>query len=222
LFASKICKHTISNTIVFANNQQLIASGVGQTSRVDALKQAVEKATNFNLNLVGSVMASDAFFPFPDCVELAKKSGITGKNPGKKLVKQVDTGLKKQDGTIGKRTPSKGYAQGEPFQGVLFPIVPSCFFNPVSTCFTNFLPGFLPVIPDFFASSTQSGNGKKASEAITEPTKFKLKLVAFSTACFRASTLEVWPTPLAINCWLLAKTIVLEIVCLQIFEANKI
>ena len=77
VFASKICKHTKSNTIVFAKNQQLIASGVGQTSRVDALKQAVEKATNFNLNLVGSVMASDAFFPFPDCVELAKKSGIT-------------------------------------------------------------------------------------------------------------------------------------------------
>ena len=77
VFASKICKHTKSNTIVFAKNQQLIASGVGQTSRVDALKQAVEKATNFNLKLVGSVMASDAFFPFPDCVELAKKSGIT-------------------------------------------------------------------------------------------------------------------------------------------------
>ena len=69
VFASKICKHTKSNTIVFAKNQQLVASGVGQTSRVDALKQAVEKATNFNLNLVGSVMASDAFFPFPDCVE---------------------------------------------------------------------------------------------------------------------------------------------------------
>ena len=77
VFASKICKHTKSNTIVFAKNQQLVASGVGQTSRVDALKQAVEKATNFNLNLVGSVMASDAFFPFPDCVELAKTSGIT-------------------------------------------------------------------------------------------------------------------------------------------------
>ena len=77
VFASKICKHTKSNTIVFAKDQRLVASGVGQTSRVDALKQAVEKATNFNLNLVGSVMASDAFFPFPDCVELAKKSGIT-------------------------------------------------------------------------------------------------------------------------------------------------
>ena len=77
IFASKVCKHTKSNTIVFAKNKQLIASGVGQTSRVDALKQAVEKANNFNLDLKDSVMASDAFFPFPDCVELAKKSGIT-------------------------------------------------------------------------------------------------------------------------------------------------
>ena len=77
IFASKVCKHTKSNTIVFAKNKQLIASGVGQTSRVDALKQAVKKANNFKLNLVESVMASDAFFPFPDCVELAKKSGIS-------------------------------------------------------------------------------------------------------------------------------------------------
>ena len=77
IFASKVCKHTKSNTIVFAKNKQLIASGVGQTSRVDALKQAVEKANNFKLDLKDSVMASDAFFPFPDCVELAKKSGIT-------------------------------------------------------------------------------------------------------------------------------------------------
>ena len=77
IFASKVCKHTKSNTIVFTKNKQLIASGVGQTSRVDALKQAVEKANNFNLDLKDSVMASDAFFPFPDCVELAKKSGIT-------------------------------------------------------------------------------------------------------------------------------------------------
>jgi|TARA_B110000263_G_scaffold167279_1_gene145676 phosphoribosylaminoimidazolecarboxamide formyltransferase/IMP cyclohydrolase len=77
VFASKVCKHTKSNTIVFANNKQLLASGVGQTSRVDALKQAVNKAKNFNMNLVGSVMASDAFFPFPDCVELAKKSGVS-------------------------------------------------------------------------------------------------------------------------------------------------
>jgi phosphoribosylaminoimidazolecarboxamide formyltransferase/IMP cyclohydrolase len=77
LFASKICKNTKSNTIVFAKNRQLIASGTGQTSRVDALKQAIEKANHFNFDLKGAVMASDAFFPFPDCVEIADKAGIT-------------------------------------------------------------------------------------------------------------------------------------------------
>lgn len=77
LFASKICKHTKSNTIVFAKNGQLIASGTGQTSRVDALTHAVEKAHSFGFDLNGAVMASDAFFPFPDCVELAKNAGIT-------------------------------------------------------------------------------------------------------------------------------------------------
>lgn len=77
LFASKICKNTKSNTIVFAKNRQLIASGTGQTSRVDALKQAIEKANSFNFDLKGAVMASDAFFPFPDCVEIADKAGIT-------------------------------------------------------------------------------------------------------------------------------------------------
>ena len=76
VFASKICKHTKSNTIVFAKGKQLFASGVGQTSRVDALKQAVNKAKNFGFHLNGSVMASDAFFPFPDCVELANNAGI--------------------------------------------------------------------------------------------------------------------------------------------------
>ena len=76
LFAMKIAKHTKSNTIVFAKNNQLIASGTGQTSRVDALKQAVEKANNLGLSLEGSVMASDAFFPFPDCVTLASEAGI--------------------------------------------------------------------------------------------------------------------------------------------------
>ena len=76
LFASKICKHTKSNTIVLAKNKQLCASGTGQTSRVDALRQAIEKATNFNFDLEGSVMASDAFFPFPDCVEIAHNAGI--------------------------------------------------------------------------------------------------------------------------------------------------
>ncbi len=77
LFASKICKNTKSNTIVLAKNKQLIASGTGQTSRVDALKQAIEKANSFNFDLKGAVMASDAFFPFPDCVEIAHNAGIT-------------------------------------------------------------------------------------------------------------------------------------------------
>lgn len=77
LFASKICKHTKSNTIILAKNGQLIASGVGQTSRVDALKQAIEKAKAFGFDLTGSVMASDAFFPFPDCVEIADQAGIS-------------------------------------------------------------------------------------------------------------------------------------------------
>jgi phosphoribosylaminoimidazolecarboxamide formyltransferase/IMP cyclohydrolase len=77
LFASKICKHTKSNTIVLAKNKQLCASGTGQTSRVDALNQAIHKATSFGFNLSGAVMSSDAFFPFPDCVEIAKNAGIT-------------------------------------------------------------------------------------------------------------------------------------------------
>ena len=77
LFASKICKHTKSNTIILANEGQLLASGVGQTSRVDALKQAIEKAAAFGFSLQGSVMASDAFFPFPDCVEIASQHGIS-------------------------------------------------------------------------------------------------------------------------------------------------
>jgi phosphoribosylaminoimidazolecarboxamide formyltransferase/IMP cyclohydrolase len=76
LFASKLCKNTKSNTIVLLKNKQLLASGAGQTSRVDALNQAIEKATNFGFDLKGSVMASDAFFPFPDCVEIADKAGI--------------------------------------------------------------------------------------------------------------------------------------------------
>ncbi|HEY8510630.1 MAG TPA: bifunctional phosphoribosylaminoimidazolecarboxamide formyltransferase/IMP cyclohydrolase [Cyclobacteriaceae bacterium] len=77
LFASKVCKHTKSNTIVLATDGQMLASGTGQTSRVDALKQAIEKARAFGFDLKGAVMASDAFFPFPDCVELAWKAGIT-------------------------------------------------------------------------------------------------------------------------------------------------
>jgi phosphoribosylaminoimidazolecarboxamide formyltransferase / IMP cyclohydrolase len=77
IFACKVAKHTKSNTIVLAKQDTLISSGVGQTSRVDALKQAIEKANVLNFDLKGAVMASDAFFPFPDCVEIAHKAGIT-------------------------------------------------------------------------------------------------------------------------------------------------
>jgi len=77
LFANKVVKHTKSNAIVLAKNKQLIASGVGQTSRVDALKQAIAKAAEFGFDLNASVMASDAFFPFADSVEIADKAGIT-------------------------------------------------------------------------------------------------------------------------------------------------
>jgi phosphoribosylaminoimidazolecarboxamide formyltransferase/IMP cyclohydrolase len=90
IFAAKLCKHTKSNTIVFAKNNTLISSGTGQTSRVDALKQAIEKAEAFGFSLEGSVMASDAFFPFPDCVELAKNAGI-------KAVVQPGGSIKDQD-----------------------------------------------------------------------------------------------------------------------------
>ena len=75
-FANKLAKHTKSNTIVLVKDLQLLASGTGQTSRVDALNQAINKAKAFNFDLKGSVMASDAFFPFPDCVEIAGKEGI--------------------------------------------------------------------------------------------------------------------------------------------------
>ncbi|MDP4267138.1 MAG: bifunctional phosphoribosylaminoimidazolecarboxamide formyltransferase/IMP cyclohydrolase [Bacteroidota bacterium] len=76
LFANKIVKHTKSNAIVLAKNKQLFGSGTGQTSRVDALKHGIEKANQFGFDLNGAVMASDAFFPFPDCVEIAYKVGI--------------------------------------------------------------------------------------------------------------------------------------------------
>lgn len=76
-FANKLVKHTKSNTIILAKGNQLLASGVGQTSRVDALRQAIIKAEAFGFDLNGAVMASDAFFPFPDCVEIAGKAGIT-------------------------------------------------------------------------------------------------------------------------------------------------
>ncbi|MDR2805724.1 MAG: bifunctional phosphoribosylaminoimidazolecarboxamide formyltransferase/IMP cyclohydrolase [Dysgonamonadaceae bacterium] len=77
LFANKLVKNTKSNAIVLVKNKQLCASGAGQTSRVDALKQAIEKARSFGFDLQGAVMASDAFFPFPDCVEIANEAGIT-------------------------------------------------------------------------------------------------------------------------------------------------
>lgn len=89
-FALKICKHTKSNTIVLAKEGQLLASGVGQTSRVDALKQAIEKAKAFGFDLDGAVMASDAFFPFPDCVEIAHQAGI-------KAITQPGGSIKDQD-----------------------------------------------------------------------------------------------------------------------------
>ena len=90
LFANKLVKHTKSNAIVLAKDKQLLASGVGQTSRVDALNQAIEKARHFKFNLDGAVMASDAFFPFPDCVEIADKAGI-------KSVIQPGGSIKDQD-----------------------------------------------------------------------------------------------------------------------------
>jgi phosphoribosylaminoimidazolecarboxamide formyltransferase/IMP cyclohydrolase len=77
VFAAKVCKHTKSNTIILSNDTQLFSSGVGQTSRVDALRQAITKAKEFGFDLKGAVMASDAFFPFPDCVEIAHEAGIT-------------------------------------------------------------------------------------------------------------------------------------------------
>ena len=77
VFANKIVKHSKSNAIVLAKNMQLCASGIGQTSRVDALKQAIEKARTFGFDLQGAVLASDAFFPFADSVEIAFKAGVT-------------------------------------------------------------------------------------------------------------------------------------------------
>lgn len=76
-FALKVVKHSKSNAIVLAKDGQLCASGIGQTSRVDSLKQAIEKARSFGFDLTGSVMASDAFFPFADCVQIAHEAGIT-------------------------------------------------------------------------------------------------------------------------------------------------
>ena len=90
LFANKLVKHTKSNTIVLVKNEQLMASGTGQTSRVDALQQAIIKAKAFKFDLNGAVMASDAFFPFPDCVEIAGNEGIkTVIQPGGSIKDQL-------------------------------------------------------------------------------------------------------------------------------------
>ena len=77
LFANKMVKHLKSNAIALVKNKQLIGIGTGQTSRVDALNQSIDKAKQMGFSLDGAVMASDAFFPFPDCVEIAHKAGIT-------------------------------------------------------------------------------------------------------------------------------------------------
>jgi phosphoribosylaminoimidazolecarboxamide formyltransferase / IMP cyclohydrolase len=90
VFAAKVCKHTKSNTIVLATDKMMISSGVGQTSRVDALRQAIEKAKGFGFDISNTVMASDAFFPFPDCVEIADLAGI-------KAVVQPGGSIKDQD-----------------------------------------------------------------------------------------------------------------------------
>jgi phosphoribosylaminoimidazolecarboxamide formyltransferase / IMP cyclohydrolase len=90
VFAAKVCKHTKSNTIVLATDKMMISSGVGQTSRVDALRQAIEKAKGFGFDISNTVMASDAFFPFPDCVEIVDLAGI-------KAVVQPGGSIKDQD-----------------------------------------------------------------------------------------------------------------------------
>jgi len=98
-FANKIVKHTKSNTIVFAKNSTLVASGVGQTSRVDALKQAIEKAQAFGFDIRGSVMASDAFFPFPDCVEIAGNAGVAAVlQPGGSIKDQLSIDMANEKG----------------------------------------------------------------------------------------------------------------------------
>jgi phosphoribosylaminoimidazolecarboxamide formyltransferase/IMP cyclohydrolase len=99
IFANKIVKHTKSNTIVFVKDNVLLASGVGQTSRVDALKQAIVKAESFGFSLKESVMASDAFFPFPDCVELAADAGIIAVlQPGGSIKDQDSIDMANQKG----------------------------------------------------------------------------------------------------------------------------
>lgn len=99
LFANKLVKHTKSNTIVLAKGGQLLASGTGQTSRVDALRQAIQKAKSFDFDLDGAVMASDAFFPFPDCVEIAHEAGISAViQPGGSIKDQLSIDFCNENG----------------------------------------------------------------------------------------------------------------------------
>jgi phosphoribosylaminoimidazolecarboxamide formyltransferase/IMP cyclohydrolase len=77
IFANKVCKHLKSNAIALTKDLQLIGKGCGQTSRIDSLRHAIEKAKQFNFDLNGAVMASDAFFPFDDCVRMGHEEGIT-------------------------------------------------------------------------------------------------------------------------------------------------
>ncbi|QJD94933.1 bifunctional phosphoribosylaminoimidazolecarboxamide formyltransferase/IMP cyclohydrolase [Mucilaginibacter robiniae] len=98
-FANKVVKHTKSNTIVLVKNNQLLASGVGQTSRVDALRQALAKAESFGFDVKGAAMASDAFFPFPDCVEIAADAGITAVvQPGGSIKDKESVAMANQKG----------------------------------------------------------------------------------------------------------------------------
>ena len=90
LFADKLVKNTKSNAIILVKEGRLLSSGTGQTSRVDALQQAIVKAKAFNIDLNGAIMASDAFFPFPDCVEIAANEGIkTVIQPGGSIKDQL-------------------------------------------------------------------------------------------------------------------------------------
>lgn len=99
VFASKLVKHTKSNAIVLAKNKQLVASGTGQTSRVDALRQAIVKAKAFNFDIEGAVMASDAFFPFPDCVEIGKEAGVAAVvQPGGSIKDQLSVDYCNENG----------------------------------------------------------------------------------------------------------------------------
>ena len=76
-FANLVCKHLKSNAIALVKDKQLVGKGCGQTSRIDSLRQAIEKAKQFNFDLKGAVLASDAFFPFDDCVKMGHEAGIT-------------------------------------------------------------------------------------------------------------------------------------------------